>query len=37
MPDPALSTLIPFDAVDPAEVEQVLDAAFGPDRHGRTA
>jgi len=37
MPDPALSTLIPLDAIDPAEVERGLDLAFGPDRHGRTA
>jgi len=33
----ALSTLIPFEQVDPALVEQLLDHAFGPDRHGRTA
>lgn len=33
----ALSTLIPFEQVDPALVEQLLDRAFGPDRHGRTA
>jgi predicted N-acetyltransferase YhbS len=33
----ATSTLIPLEQVDPAEVERVLDAAFGPDRHGRTA
>ncbi len=37
MADLALSTLIPLDQVDPAEVERVLDAAFGPDRHTRTA
>jgi predicted N-acetyltransferase YhbS len=37
MADPAPSTLIPLDRVDPAEVEQVLDLAFGPDRHKRTA
>ena len=30
-------TLIPLEAVDPAMVEQVLDRAFGTDRHGRTA
>ncbi|KPL67071.1 GCN5 family acetyltransferase [Erythrobacter sp. SG61-1L] len=30
-------TLIPLDAVDPALVEQLLDRAFGTDRHGRTA
>lgn len=27
----------PLSAVDPAAVETLLDAAFGPDRHGRTA
>jgi predicted N-acetyltransferase YhbS len=37
MTDPALSTLIPLDQVDPASIEHVLDRAFGPDRHGRTA
>jgi predicted N-acetyltransferase YhbS len=37
MSDLALSTLIPLDRIDPAEVERVLDVAFGPDRHGRTA
>jgi len=37
MADLALSTLIPLDHVDPALVEQVLDRAFGPDRHKRTA
>jgi predicted N-acetyltransferase YhbS len=37
MADLATSTLIPLDQVDPAAVEQVLDLAFGPDRHGRTA
>jgi predicted N-acetyltransferase YhbS len=37
MPDPALSTLIPLDAIDPAQVEHGLDLAFGPDRNGRTA
>jgi len=37
MADLALSTLIPFAEADPAEVEQVLDASFGPNRHGRTA
>ena len=30
-------TLIPLDAVDPALIEELLDRAFGPDRHGRTA
>jgi len=29
--------LIPLDAVDPALVEQLLDRAFEPARHGRTA
>ena len=33
----ATRTLIPLDAVDPAMVEELLDLAFGPDRHGRTA
>ena len=33
----ALPTLIPLDRADPAAVERVLDAAFGPDRHKRTA
>ena len=37
MTDLALSTLIPLDQVDPASVEHVLDRAFGPDRHRRTA
>jgi predicted N-acetyltransferase YhbS len=37
MSDAALSSLIPLDAIDPAEVERCLDLAFGPDRHGRTA
>jgi predicted N-acetyltransferase YhbS len=37
MADLALSTLIPLDQVDPGLVERVLDAAFGADRHGRTA
>ena len=37
MADLALSTLIPLAEVDPAEVERVLDRAFGPERHGRTA
>jgi len=31
------ATLIPLDQVDPDLVEQVLDEAFGPDRHARTA
>jgi predicted N-acetyltransferase YhbS len=33
----ALSTLIPLDQADSAEVEHVRDRAFGTDRHGRTA
>jgi predicted N-acetyltransferase YhbS len=33
----ATATLIPLEAVDPAMVEEVLDRAFGPDRHARTA
>lgn len=33
----ALSTLIPLDQVDPGLIEHVLDRAFGPGRHGRTA
>ena len=37
MDDLALSTLIPLDQADPALVEQVLDLAFGTDRHTRTA
>ena len=37
MTDLELSTLIPLADADPAEVERVLDRAFGPDRHGRTA
>ena len=37
MADLALPTLIPLDQADPAVVERVLDAAFGPDRHKRTA
>jgi predicted N-acetyltransferase YhbS len=30
-------TLVPLEAVDPAMVEDLLDLAFGPDRHRRTA
>jgi predicted N-acetyltransferase YhbS len=37
MIEPATSTLIPLEQVDPTAVERVLDAAFGPDRHRRTA
>ena len=32
-----MATLIPLDAIDPALVETVLDRAFGPERHERTA
>jgi predicted N-acetyltransferase YhbS len=31
------ATLIPLEAVDPAMIEEVLDRAFGPGRHARTA
>jgi predicted N-acetyltransferase YhbS len=31
------ATLIPLEAVEPAMIEEVLDRAFGPDRHARTA
>lgn len=31
------ATLIPLSAVDPAMVEELLDRAFGTDRHARTA
>tara|TARA_B100000378_G_C17983148_1_gene391233 strand:+ start:234 stop:854 length:621 start_codon:yes stop_codon:yes gene_type:complete len=34
---PAMPTIIPLDQVDPAMVEELLDRAFGTDRHGRTA
>jgi len=34
---PALANLIPLADIDPALVERVLDAAFGPDRFARTA
>jgi predicted N-acetyltransferase YhbS len=37
MADLTLPTLIPLDQADPAAIERVLDAAFGPDRHKRTA
>jgi predicted N-acetyltransferase YhbS len=33
----ALVEIIPLGQLDPAQVEGILDAAFGPDRHGRTA
>ncbi len=32
-----MPTLVPLANVDPAMIEQVLDRAFGPDRHARTA
>ncbi|HEU4819793.1 MAG TPA: N-acetyltransferase [Qipengyuania sp.] len=32
-----MATILPLSAVDPALVEDLLDAAFGADRHGRTA
>mgnify|MGYP001185628465 CR=1 FL=1 len=37
MPDtaPTADELIPLDQVDPDMIEQVLDEAFGPDRHAR--
>lgn len=31
------ATIIPLEAVDPAMIEEVLDRAFGPGRHARTA
>ncbi len=34
---PGLITLAPIAAAAPAAIEQLLDAAFGTDRHGRTA
>ncbi|HSJ77592.1 MAG TPA: N-acetyltransferase [Erythrobacter sp.] len=37
MSDTATATLIPLEAVNPAMIEEVLDRAFGPDRHARTA
>ena len=33
----ATASLIPLEAVDPAMIEEVLDRAFGKDRHARTA
>ena len=36
-PMTATATLIPLDNVDPALVEELLDRAFGADRHNRTA
>lgn len=32
-----MSTILPLSAIEPALVEDLLDAAFGADRHGRTA
>lgn len=32
-----MTTIIPLDTQDNAAIERLLDAAFGPDRHGRTA
>ena len=32
-----MATLLPLSAVPPAMVEELLDAAFGPERHARTA
>jgi predicted N-acetyltransferase YhbS len=37
MAELAASTLIPLDQVDPTLVDAVLDHAFGPGRHERTA
>jgi predicted N-acetyltransferase YhbS len=37
MTDADAATLIPLAEIDSAEVHRVLDAAFGPDRHKRTA
>ena len=34
---PALIELLPIAAVPPVAIESLLDAAFGTDRHGRTA
>jgi len=34
---PATLSLIPLDQVEPAMIEAVLDRAFGPGRHSRTA
>lgn len=33
----AMATILPLTAVEPALIEELLDAAFGPDRFGRTA
>lgn len=32
-----MATIVPLSAIDPALVERLLDASFGPDRHARTA
>lgn len=32
-----MATIVPLEAVDPQLVEDLLDAAFGPDRFARTA
>jgi predicted N-acetyltransferase YhbS len=35
--EPALISFVPLATIDPPAVEQLLDRAFGADRHGRTA
>jgi len=37
MSEPVTFTMIPLDQVDPGLIEDVLDRAFGPGRHTRTA
>ncbi len=32
-----MATILPLSTVDPALIEEILDAAFGEDRHARTA
>ena len=32
-----MATIVPLSAIDPTLIEDVLDAAFGTDRHARTA
>lgn len=32
-----MATIVPLDSIDPALIEQLLDEAFGEDRHERTA
>ena len=32
-----MATIVPLSAIDPALVDELLDAAFGTDRHARTA